>query len=269
MNDDTITDIESAIQAGMLIGEPKTINGTPVIVLPKGAEIQELDHLRDKPQHIAQYIRVHTAESFTRYFNQFATDDSIILVDTKKASILGIIDFHMDADHPDWCAHRLHFTMAATHEWNAWQTNSGTWFGQEAFGLFLEENLDEIIDPPGAEMLEIALNLKAKTGIHFRKSTRLDNGEIKLLYEETIDASAGIKGEFKVPEQFTIGLRLFEGGEPYKLNARLRYRIKDGQLTLKYDLVRPHKTHEAAVADTEEYIRNVIDHGEIIHGEIA
>ena len=123
------TDIESAIQVGMVIGEPKTINGTPIVILPKGAEINGLDHLRDKPQRIMQDIRGHTAESFTTYFNQFATDSSIIFIDTKKASILGMIDFHQDASHPDWCAHRLHFKLMETHEWNAWKSNSGTWFG--------------------------------------------------------------------------------------------------------------------------------------------
>lgn len=270
MTDEKNNEVESAIQAGLLIGAPKMINDTPIIIVPEGAKFHELDQLREKPRRIEQNIRVHTAESFILYWNAFATEDSIILVDTKKASMLGIIDFHMDSGHPDWCAHRLHFTMIETREWAGWKSNNGIWVGQEDFGLFIEERIDEIIDPPGAEMLEIALNLKAKTGINFRTSTRLDNGEIKFLYEETIDASAGIKGEMKIPETFTIGLRLFECGEPYKIGARLRYRIKDGRLSLKYDLIRPHKTHDAAIDDTIGNIRKVIDEkGQIINGTIG
>ena len=54
----------------------------------------------------------------------------------------------------------------------------------------------------------------------------------------------------QVPEEFTIGISVLEGGAPYSMNARLRYRIADaGKLTMWFELIRPHKILEDAAAE--------------------
>lgn len=57
------------------------------------------------------------------------------------------------------------------------------------------------------------------------------------------------KGRILVPEVFALGVPVFEGGDRYRVEARLRYRIAEGgKLTMWYDLLRPHKIIEDATA---------------------
>jgi hypothetical protein len=52
-----------------------------------------------------------------------------------------------------------------------------------------------------------------------------------------------------VPETFALGIAVFEGGDRYHVEARLRYRIADGgKMTMWYDLLRPHKVLEDALS---------------------
>ena len=55
----------------------------------------------------------------------------------------------------------------------------------------------------------------------------------------------------RLPDQITLSIPVFENETPSLLYARLRYRIApaDGKLAIWYELVRPHKTLEAAFHD--------------------
>jgi uncharacterized protein YfdQ (DUF2303 family) len=64
------------------------------------------------------------------------------------------------------------------------------------------------------------------------------------------------KGKLQVPQVFTIGIPVFEGGARYAVDARLRYRIAEGgKLSLWFDLLRPHKILEDALRE----LRTVIE----------
>jgi hypothetical protein len=45
-------------------------------------------------------------------------------------------------------------------------------------------------------------------------------------------------------------ISVFENEAPREIDARLRYRVKDGALTIWFELVRPHKVLEAAFRET-------------------
>lgn len=74
-------------------------------------------------------------------------------------------------------------------------------------------------------------------------------GQVDFVFQEEIQGSAGAKGHIKVPERFYIGIPVFEGGAPYRIECKLRYRLKDGALSMWFDLVRDHKVQEAAFMD--------------------
>ena len=50
----------------------------------------------------------------------------------------------------------------------------------------------------------------------------------------------------KMFDRFSIGLPVFWGGEAYRVDARLRYRVREGKLTFAYSLIREDKVLEAA-----------------------
>lgn len=256
------SDIQSAIDAGReLATQIDTIYGTPFIVLPAGHKFEILSELRLKPNRISEKIKHSTVASFIDYYNRFSTSASVIFLDTNSNEFTAIFDYHDQDSKSDWCDHTSVFKLKSTHEWSSWSANNKKMFSQEEFGRFIEENLMEIVSPANGEMLEIALSLQAKTKVDFSKAIRLDNGQTQLQYIETIDGSAGINGSLKIPEIFSIGLILFEGGSPYQIDARFRYRIKDGNLALWYELIRPHKTVEANVIETTNKILGEMHNG--------
>lgn len=265
-----ITDIQAAIEAGKEIGSSAKIheyNDIPFAILPKGMAMQEMTSLMHRPQRIKQIITTETAVSFIDYFNEFATDHSMIFCDVDAAKFKGIIDYHADKDTPAWGDHRVTFTAKPTQEWESWNKNNGVKMSQVDFAFFIENNRDEIRGPDPAQMLEIALTLKAKTKLTFESGHRLNDGQVQFQYREDMDGGAGVKGDIKIPETFTLGMRVFEGGDAYEMEARFRYRIKEGQVLMWYDLVRPHKIHRAAVEDIYARIKEQAKARLVLHGE--
>ncbi len=110
----------------------------------------------------------------------------------------------------------------------------------------VEEGLEDIVEPPAAGMLEVAQSLQAAKSVAFRSGTRLQDGQVQLVWEETIEAKAGQKGDLTIPEVFVLGLCPYEGSDPFRVRARLRYRINDGALQMGYVLDRPEDVLEAA-----------------------
>jgi uncharacterized protein YfdQ (DUF2303 family) len=256
--------VETLLKAGRDLAhrqfEVQYENGTPFIVHPVDLEITKLPELREHPLRIEQRIDHTTALSFVDYFNRFAdTHKSAIFIDEVNAKFTAILDYHDFSEStqiPGWKKHISTFTPEKTPEWKSWMENDKKSMNQEAFGQFIENNIAEIQEPSGAEMLEIALSIQAKTEVKFSRATRLDNGQLQIAYNEVTNGTAGINGQLKIPEKFTIGLRLFRGGDAYKIEARLRYRIKEGNLTLWYELIRPHATIDSNLDD----ITNLILH---------
>lgn len=251
---DKISDIQAAINAGRELAlKIEDINGTPVVLVPEDHRVVEFERLRDRPLRTEQTVKHSNANSFIEYYKKFWNTNTAVFLDTENNIFTAVFDYHHPSS-PNWCFHKSSFQLKSTPEWQNWRGSNNKKMTQEEFGLFIEDNLVEIVNPPNGEMLEIALSLQAKTTVDFSKATRLDNGQVQFTYSENIDGKAGANGALKIPDLFTIGLRLYEGGDPYQMDARFRYRIKEGDLTLWYELVRPHKVVEANVRDTTALI---------------
>lgn len=259
--------IRDAIDAGVQIGAQsvKQIEGIPHTLIPPGYTLIGHPKLLENPRRTVQRVKMITTDSFINYFNRFSSDDSVIFCNIDAAKFTGIIDYH-DKSTPAWCNHIAEYTCAKTPEWVTWSKKDGIPLGQSAFAEFIEQNLEEIIQPTGAEMLEIATTLKANTNIKFTSGKRLSDGQTQFQYHEEIDGTAGQKGQFKIPDEFKLGMSVFEGGEAYEIRAKFRYRIKDGQVSLWYDLLRPHKTYRAAVDDIFLRIEQLAECHLILHG---
>ena len=63
------------------------------------------------------------------------------------------------------------------------------------------------------------------------------------------------ENKLSIPESIVFGIQVHRGGEHYALPARFRYRIKEGQLVMWYDLDQLEKAIERSMEDTVTYIR--------------
>lgn len=241
-------DTEAIVQAGQLIGEPKLIPSEPsYAVVPEGAALESLERFGAAPARMRGKIVAHDVETFTTYFNDFAGAESRIFADLKAVTIVGVLDYHdPKRDQPaGWREHAITYVAPKSPEWLVWTGHSGKKMSQVDFATFIEDNLPDIVEPAGAEVLEIARTLEARKKVEFASSVRLADGSFQLTYNETV-SEVKSKGSITVPDHFTLGIPVFLNDEPYRVNARLRFRIEEGRLSFWYDLHRPEKIVEDA-----------------------
>ena len=247
---------QTAIAIGLALADnDATVDGTPIRVLPAGYEVHDLGHLLSVPARTKGTVTLFTADSFIAYVNAtnpHAHNATRIYADSKLPRLVAVFNDH--GERAGWQDHRAVFAGQHSPEWQAWVGKNGVHMKQAEFAEFIETNLPDIVAPPAADMLEISRSLEAKKSVKFASGVRLSNGENQLTYEETVSGSAG-KGKLQIPETFSIGIPVILGGRNYRVDARLRYRIADGgTLTIWYDMIRPYKIIEDALAQLHEQI---------------
>lgn len=180
--------------------------------------------------------------SLVGYLAKHSRDETELYADVDRGTITAVINAHSEdaADDPaGWGDHRAILTLRKTDDWTNWTGNDSKWHTQTAFAEFIEQHLPCCVTPDGATMLELAQSIKGTKAVTFEQSKRLKSGETKLEYREDVEAKAGARGSIDIPDEITLALTPFEHGEPYKVTARLRYRIDGGALALSYVLIRP------------------------------
>lgn len=238
-----------------------------VAALPPGWKVEQIDQeeFRDKPRRKRGIVQLTTTKSFIDYVKRQGSLAACTVwcrADYARGKIgfSAIINDHGEApDEQNWRDHRAYFNPEFSEEWKRWTGSNGKGqpFTQFEFANFVEENNKDIAAaegmPTGAQMLEMALNMEANQDVRFKSAIRLQNGGVDLNYMADDDAQTITR--MKLFERFAIGIPVFLGGEPYRIDARLRYRVRDAKLTFWYELVRPDLILAAATASTIEAIQ--------------
>ncbi|NHC63059.1 DUF2303 family protein [Paenalcaligenes suwonensis] len=241
--------VSDALAAGAALGKPVAIPGADgaYAIVPDGYSIITLESHLPTPTRKTGAVVTDDAGSFIQYFNKHATDTSQIYAKLNPPSFTGVLNDHTH-ESAGWKDHRVKYACPFSPEWLEWSKSDGKAMKQAEFAEFIERNLPDIVEPAGADMLEISRSLQAKKQVNFSSGIRLQNGQTELTYEEEIKGTSS-KGKLQIPETFKIGIAVLDGGEGYKIECRLRYRINDANLVMWYEMVRPHKIIEDAARD--------------------
>lgn len=240
---------------------------TPVLVPHQSIDALDLERFAAAPDAKRGVFTFYSPASFAAYVNQQKTGATKIFTSNrfdKNAQALTVATAIFDAhgvalDNPNsaagWHAHRAELSLRHTTIWQTWMAFDQKHMSQKAFAEFIEDNVIDIIRPDHATMIEVSKTFQATQSVNFKKSTRLDNGDIGLAYEQTTEAKAGQKGDIEIPGTFTIGIPMFDGTSAVTIEARLRHDIDGGNLKLWYALLRPDRvrdlTVEAVLANLE------------------
>jgi len=226
---------------------PITHIGPPVVLVPAGWEAQPLTEWT--PVHsdrIRQTVELNELKDFICYLKAFNMGETAVFVQQESTGpcYRAILDYHSASD-PGGCTHRVVFRPRRSVEWCRWLDVNGKAKTQTEFALFLEENLNEVMMPAGADLLQIINEFEVEGSLIFQRVQRQQSGSVKFSFQNEQRAKAG---ELEVPEMFTLRIALFDGSEPVEVNARLRYRLSAaGDLKLWFDLVNPHLLLRAAL----------------------
>ncbi|QTP60897.1 DUF2303 family protein [Billgrantia antri] len=249
------TFIGEAVAAGMALADLNPQLQHAVLV-PEGYSLEDLERFHDQPRRTRQQVAIHNATDFGLYVNRFKDSETTIYADLEHTRFTAVLD-HPGAGDPAWGQHRATYACPHSRSWKTWTAADGKAMRQADFAKFIEDNLPDVQQPSGSDILTISRTLEAKKKVDFQSGVRLDNGEVQITFNEEIKGTAG-KGTIEIPETFELGIPVFEGGDHYALTARLRYRINDGQLVMWFDLLRPERLLEDAFANTLEQIRRDI-----------
>lgn len=229
----------------------------PFIVLRNSDGMERVEWLKEHvedPRRKTGTVQLRDAKSFISYYSVHG-NGAPVYATLQPARFVGVLNEHTK-DKAGWRDHRADFTVRHSPEWTVWTKHNGQGaaFGSnEAFALFLEDNAPDIVKPEAANMLAIALNFRVNADVQFSVAQRLEDGNIDLGYRNVVSATAqsNAGGKLKIPEQFVIEVPVWDGidAKRYKIDARFRYRLREGKLTLWYELVRPHKIVEQAFKD--------------------
>lgn len=231
------------------------LDASPFIILRNADGAEYIAMLPDSdepsnPHRKTGTVKLNDAPSFIAYYKMHGSLQPIYAT-LKPAQFVAVLNDHTAdaAGHRDF---RAEFKVGHSTEWGAWMARSGAdkAFGNTTeFALFLEDNAPDIIEPSAGEMLEIALNFRVNSDVSFSAAQRLQDGHIDFAYANLVTAEVtGKGGKIRIPETFTIEIPVWDGvnAEKYKIDARFRYRQRDGKLTIWYELIRPHKVMEQA-----------------------
>jgi uncharacterized protein YfdQ (DUF2303 family) len=176
-----------------------------------------------------------------------------IFLDEEQRTYRAILDYHGGGagdetqEFPRWCDHLVTYTAATSPEWNTWIGRDRQAFTQVQFANFLEDNQADVMSPKGAELVEIAKTLEAKADVSYSWVIRLESGAARLHFDETIKGTA-CAGTVEIPRDLVLRIPVLKNGPVDMVPARFKYRLKDRQLLLWYEIARPEKVIEKNLA---------------------
>jgi len=220
-------------------------NKTYSLLVPDGdhVELLDLEYRLPAPERARGTYRPATVgaliDHVTRHYDK---DHTTIWVHPTSGRIAAVFNDTAPGEGatPGWRDHCSQLDLRHTDEWLFWRSKDGQLVSQTEFAEHIEDGVKEIVEPAAADMLELAQSFQAAASASFRSATRLADGTVQMQYDEQLDAKAGRSGEIPIPTEFTLAIAPFLGEEPYKITARLRYRLTSGTLRLGYRLERPN-----------------------------
>lgn len=195
-------------------------------------------------------VQVFDAASFNQVLADNADAGNIAIYfdrNPDKPSVLAVLNGNGKSG-PGWADFRVEIVFRATSQWVKWKKFDGMMVPQLTLAEFIEENLEDIADPPGAKMLEIAQHLSVIRNVNFKSKVTLTSGAFTFQHAQDDTASVGA-GDVTFPQDFTLGIAPIFGLTAYKVPARFRYRIEDGKLKLGYKLQRTESMMAQIVED--------------------
>lgn len=264
-NNETVKHIAELAVAGSLI---KT--DIPYAVVPRGYQVESLkDFIIDEAQ-VDQAVTVISPSSLIGYVSRFKDERSVIFADTEKTRFCAVLDYHLDGKTPFKNTHVVTYDCPLSDEWKAFTRYNAEKMDQVTFAEFIEQHINCIAptsdsnQTSGNELLEMVLAFQETRTSNFKAVTRLSDGTFQMAFSNETTGS----GNTKLPEKISLAISPFHNGTPYQIDARIRYRLREGKLALWYELIDPKKIIEHAYNEILVDLQNQLPDVPVFEGRI-
>lgn len=262
LSSDSLSPLQSLIIAGAQKPEQGCI---PFVVVPTDYDLKSLEPMLEKPNRIENKVNLLTSDSFIKYINRFVDPRTVIFADQTRTRVTAILDYHETNSDPEWTQHRAIYDCPQSDPWKEWDRNNKSTMDQLKFAEFIEARISDIAPigehnkgPSGTELLAMVLAFQETRKSEFKAVRRLQDGTFNFAFSD--EKSGG--GNASLPEILKLSLPVFHNGDYYAVDARLRYRLRDGDLSLWYELIEPKNIIEAAfktvVANIGEQLKGTL-----------
>lgn len=237
------------------IAQTNYISGKPYLVIPQHLTVVDMEEHLPQPLAIKRNIVFHDPDSFFAYVNEFKTEKSRAFCMPDIGEVVVAIDA-TTKDSPSWEKHIAKLEVCHSPKWKRWANANETWTNQWGFSEFLEDNHEDIIEPAGAELFEMAKNLQVKKSINIVGGVTLQSGDKEIVYTEE---SEGKQMKMVVPETITIVVPVFKGDANYRIQLKLRYRANEQGIQFKLSMRKVDEIIDDAVDELIKQTSEKID----------
>ncbi len=259
------------------------IDGVKLLTVPAGFKVETLDleKLEPTPRRKTGTASFSAIDSFAQYLATHKTEGTTAWAkfdpQTFALSFTGVIDENSTAT-PGWRGHRAQYTPDMSAEWKTWVHNAANSknakvFGQVEFAEFIEANSNDFLAkdgdgfPTDLQMLSMATDFVANEDRKFKSKVRLSSGGVRM--EFIADADAGTTEAMQLFEKFQIAIPVFQDGPAYPIVARLKYRVKGGEVVFFYELQRVDRVHRTAAMEQIDAMRAALGTTPLLMGSMA
>lgn len=243
-----LKDAQAIIDIALAAAPPTPIEegGFYAALVPQGYTIatvddrDKADRRADRPRRRQGTVHLTRQDSFSQFVQDRRTPEAMpdLYADAAANTLTAIFNPGTEGQ-PGWNDDRVVLNLTHTPEWLAWTTLDRQQVSQVKFAEFIEDNRADVVNPDGATLLEMVQEFEATTNVEFRSAQRLQNGQRQVTYVEKTEGrtTAGAAGGMiEFPGAFTLAIPIFDGLDPTTIEARVRYRVASGNLTIGFVL---------------------------------
>lgn len=252
------------------------------LILPEGkttASLKELeDEYRTRPERRKGMAKFSDLESFCLHVNRFKGENSVIFSsdDMARPSLTCVLDYHAaggnEFEGTHFGEHRSLYQFPLSDEWKAWaQADESGYMDHASFAEFLEDRIDDVLEPLGPEqddesastkalrrriallggnmgtpqkIMELSRGLKINQNASTTSAKNLSSGEVQVAFKtENVDDNGA---PITVPTMFLIAVPVFQNGPLYQMPIKLRYRLRGPSIIWALIRSDPRKIFENA-----------------------
>ena len=221
-------EVIARLAAQAAAGHRLEVNGTPLLILPEAdgrSSVRSLDALQPHPTSIRGTVTLATLKDHMDYLRNMDGGMPIVMfADRARLRFHSILDYH-ESSEASWLQHRATTVLRPSDQLATWLTKAGVWQPQEQFAEFLDENLNDIVTPTPATVLDFVECLQCTRKESFRSAMNQTTGEVQFVWEKTNATDE----KTSIVKDFTLGIPIWHRGEAISVQARLQHRIKDGE----------------------------------------
>lgn len=245
------TETQAGTEKEFLIDPIHALDGVhPVAIVPAGTEIKDLEQYLLMPLSKRAGVVMQDAASFVRYVNEHKGGSTRIFatLSSDGGAFNAVLDYHeVGTGAAMRGQHRVGYALKHSAEWLRWKAKDGVKFSQKDFAKFLEDNILDVVIPPGGEVLDLVTTLEATATATFKGSVKLQNGDESVSFERSTESKAGLNGDFEIPREIALLIPVFDGQEAANVGLRLRHNIGDKCLTFTFEIMRANRIVELRI----------------------